>query len=239
MAIEDLLNNPTHQAVLSTMWDGLRSGADVGGAFSTALASAPVLSHYGGNAQVVAAGGLGRFVTKAWFDNPPGSGYWLDYGGPVDEIVREALLFAMELAGADRAKPLPSTGLTRPIELLWHCGQRWFETWLTWEDETGPISVLFASPPHAAGVVLSSVLDAPPGQATAVTPKTAAAAGDMVLITAERHRTRRFPILTFWGTGRAKVPLPAIGVPYEGVGNVGAWSIEANSGGARPRTGFG
>jgi hypothetical protein len=243
MAVENLLNDPAHRNVLITAFDGLRSGAPLGDVFAGITAHAPQLDAYGQNPAVTGAGGLGAFVSGAWFGQPTGTSpesYWLDFEGAVDEVVRETLLFAMEMAGpdVDRTEPLPPEPFARTIELFWHCGQRWFESWLTWESPASPITVLFATPPHVAGDVLPSVTSAPPGQATAVTAATADPDRDMILVTEDDHTERRVPALTFWPTGKFSLPLPTIGSTWDGSGEVGAWSIHADSGGVRPPTTF-
>lgn len=239
MALEDLVNAPQHREVLATVWEGLRSGTPLGDVFSGLTQHAGQLDDYGGQPLVTAEGGLGKFVSGAWFGQGKDA-YWLDYEGDVDGIVRETLLFAMELAGpdVDRTKPLPADPFARPIELFWHCGQRWFEAWITWESTTSPIRILFATPPHAAGDVLASVLDAPAGQVTSVTASTANADRDMVLVTEAEHTERRSLTLTFWPTGQFVVPLPTVGSAWDGGGTVGAFSIHAHSGGVRPQTFF-
>ena len=245
MALESLLNDPAHRAVLATAFEGLRDGTPLGQVFAEIAAKAPLLDAYGGmNQPVNDAGGLGAFVSGAWFGQPSSTGsapnsYWLDSSGRVDEVVRETLLFAIEMAGpADRKNPLPPNPCARRIELFWHCGQRWFEAWLTWEDASSPIRVLFATPPHTAGEVLSSVSSAPAGQVTNVKAATADPDRDMVLVTEAEHTERRFPTLTFWPTEQFLIPLPSVGITWDGNGEVGAWSIHADSGGVRPPTTF-
>ena len=160
MAIEDLLNNPAHRPVLSAAFDGLRTNVPVADVFSAVAAAAPGLQAYGGQADVAAAGGLGPFVADAWFaPGAPGPApYWIDYTGDVDGVVREALLLTMEVAwGVDRNAPLPTGPSPRRIELFWHCGQRWFEAWTTWDDPQGPVKILFATPPHIGGTVISNL----------------------------------------------------------------------------------
>ena len=238
MAIEDLLNNAAYHAVLSAAFDGLRNNIPVADVFKQVAAAAPGLQAYGNQTDVSAAGGLGNFVSGAWFGpGPPGPRpYWLDYTGNVDGIVRETLLFAMEVAwGVDRTQPLPGGPFQRRIELFWHCGQRWFEAWTTWDDRQGPVKILFATPPHTGGTVFANV--APlvnAGQATPVNRSTVDLTRDMVLIGESEHSEVPGPQLTTAATAHGQPPLPSIGKRYQGGGTVGQWSIHAHAGGMNP-----
>lgn len=238
MALEDLLNDAQHHSVVRTAFDGLRQGVPVGEVFDTALASAPTLDAYAGNA---GQNGLGDFVRGAWFDQASGSAppYWLDYRGDVDGIVREALLFAMETAwGVDRSSPLPRrVDRSRRIDLLWHCAQRWFDAWVTWQSVDGPVTVLFATPPHTGGDIIDEIASAvSQGRATAVDAASAGADGDMVIVCQERNRPGRRTIPQPGWSPRGAITLPAIGRGTVGSGTVGTYSISADAGGSRPRT---
>jgi hypothetical protein len=247
MAIEELLNNHSHHAVLEVAYDGLRTGQAVGTVFRTALMTkAPVLDAYEGEPHVTAAGGLGPFVTGAWFGQiAPGTAtpnpYWLDYQGDVDGIVREALLFAMEIAwGADRTQKLPPGPFVRRIELLWHCAQRWFDAWTTWDDPNGPVKVLFATPPHSGGTVTSRIDPmVTGGKATPVVASTVDKSRAMVLISQPTHA--EVPMLTWKSvaTPLGSIPLPSIGTKYQSTGAVGRWRIHPDAGGSiNPPTPF-
>lgn len=239
MALEDLLNNDQHHAALSTTFDGLRSGTPLGTVFAEALVGAPMVDGYGGHA---GPGGLGAFVEGAWFgQSTTGQGeYWLDYQGDVDGIAREALLFAMETAwGVDRSKALPAAvDRSRPIVLLWHCAQRWFDAWVLWDGPSSAVTVLFATPPHTGGDIIDRIDGAvSTGWATPVTATSAHADGDMVLVCQEQNRpARRSRTSAISWSATGVFPLPALGRDTVGSGAVGAYSISADAGGARPRT---
>lgn len=238
MAIEDLLNNPAHHAVLRAAFEGLRTNLPVANVFNNVAAAAPGLAAYGGQPDVVAAGGLGPFVAGAWFAAPGAPGptpYWLDYRGNVDNVVRETLLLAMEVAwGVDRNQPLPGGPFQRRIELFWHCGQRWFEAWTTWDDPQGPVKILFASPPHTGGEVVANVAPlVAAGQANVVDRTTVNLNRDMVLISQPRH-VEVAPNSPTSPSQLGQVPLPSVGTAFQGTGPVGRWSIHADSGGMNP-----
>lgn len=236
MALEDLINNPAHRAVLTVARDEMCEGTPMSDVFATVVSNAPTLANYGNNPHTAALGGLGPFVADKWFGKP---GYWLDYTGDVDGVVRTTLLFALEAAsGVECGTPLPEGPFDRRVELLWHCGQRWFEAWVGWNDPSDAVSVLFATPPHAFGEVISSVLNAGPGQATSITASGADPNRDMILITEDAHVERPTIGLGFWPTGKTKIPLPSIGRAFDGSGPVHAWRIHANSGGVHPETVF-
>ena len=138
----------------------------------------------------------------------------------------------------DRTKPLPATvDHSRRVALVWHCAQRWFDAWVTWDSATGPVTVLFATPPHTGGDIIDRIdIAVKNGTATAVQPATATATGDMVLVCQERNgpqRKRTNPLA--WSASGA-VQLPPVGRANHGTGSVGAYSISADAGGVRPRT---
>ena len=85
--------------------------------------------------------------------NWPVTGFWVQYFGNVEEIVRQTLIRTIEVSlGLQHGEDVPSGGPRRvlPIELFWKCPQRWFEGWVTWRwDEThgtGQVTTMFATP---------------------------------------------------------------------------------------------
>ena len=89
----------------------------------------------------------------------PWTGYWIGYRGDVDAIVRLTFRRAMEAAlGVDHtAAEVPEPPPRHwPIQILWHCGQPWFEGWVAWNEQPpdgGDVTVVFATPGHIGGVV--------------------------------------------------------------------------------------
>jgi len=85
--------------------------------------------------------------------NWPITGFWVQYFGDVEEIVRQTLIRTIEVSlGLEHGDDVPDGGPRRvlPIELFWKCPQRWFEGWVTWRwDEvhgTGQVTTMFATP---------------------------------------------------------------------------------------------
>jgi hypothetical protein len=93
------------------------------------------------------------------YSNHDWTGYWIGYRGDVGEIVRTTLRRALEVAlDVDHdAEEVPATPERHwPIQILWHCGQPWFEGWVAWNQRSvgdGDVTVLFATPGHYGGVV--------------------------------------------------------------------------------------
>ncbi|MEM8621026.1 MAG: hypothetical protein AAGF73_15010 [Actinomycetota bacterium] len=267
LALDDLFNNPQHGDTLQQLHQGLGAGTPLGELFAVALNSAPNMSSYAGASQPVTdAGGLGPFVSGAWFGQvdrpadippsadwePPTTDYWIDYSGDVDEIIRQTMLFAVEVAwGIAPDEPLIKPASPRRIEFWWHCAQRWFDAWVSWQNADDAIRILFATPVHTYGTVYSSVITAENTstgaggertEATRVTPADTDPNADMVLITHERHQARlqwsfkpasaAYPGITLSGLGA--IPIPAVGLHFDGEDAVDAWRIDRNAGGIQP-----
>jgi hypothetical protein len=100
-----------------------------------------------------------------WLGIPPTStthtGHWQFYEGPVEDIMRETMIRALELVlgvdhdPADEA-PVPTRHWL--IDFFWKCPQPWFEGWVSWRKlgqgwSEGKVTVIFATPADD-GVVL-------------------------------------------------------------------------------------
>lgn len=252
MALEDLLNRRNDDdihAVRQILWSGLNdSTKEMGTVFREVVAAAPQLDEYGGQNQPVNdAKGLGGFVTGAWFgetypNGTPPDPYWLDYAGEIGDVVREALLYTMETAWEiRRPAPLPDVLPDRRIELFWHCAQRWFDCWVTW-DSDGPVMLLFATPAHLLGEVrpnMAAHVNA--GRAVEVNHADPREDFDMVIVTQEDQVDDAVAGLlgrTWQPSTNGDVKVPPVGATWRGTGDVGTYSVHANAGGMRPRTIF-
>jgi hypothetical protein len=99
-----------------------------------------------------------HFVADWTGPSQPWTGYWIGYRGDVDAIVRLTFRRAIEAAlGVDHEAEVPDEPPRHwPIQILWHCGQPWFEGWVAWNERSpdgGDVTVLFATPGHLGGVV--------------------------------------------------------------------------------------
>lgn len=107
----------------------------------------------------------------------PTTGYWIAYDGDVGEIVRRALVWAVELAlGLEPGAKGPGRNRPYPIEVFWKCPAPWFEAWVVQRpadhggSPRGVISIVFVTPSHVGSNVAESPLAAsasasPPGSA--------------------------------------------------------------------------
>ncbi len=119
-------------------------------------------------------------LVGADFDGWPATGFWHQYFGDVEGIVRETLIRALEVSlGLDHGQELPADGPVRrlPIELFWKCPQSWFEGWVTWRydrsEGTGQVTVLFTTP-GSGKPILEAALEGEGAfePRTSTTPKT-------------------------------------------------------------------
>jgi hypothetical protein len=123
-------------------------------------------------------------TTKKWeaqqpFDltnGPLTTGYWYNWYGDAEEIMRETFIRAIEVslgiahdAAAPTASPAsaasPATARFWPIEIFWRCPAPWFEGWVTWRAEQGGqghVTVHLHTPSHQGSALLLSPLRNPP-----------------------------------------------------------------------------
>jgi hypothetical protein len=155
--VERYLNKP-----LPARLDVLTHLRDGNQRLGSATLNKPALAGY--NAGNLGAGyaNLLDYVRDRWFGANPNSTYWLDYEGDVEGIVRLALIRAVEISlGVVHGDTPPVATREWPIELLWHCSQRWFEAWVTWQTfpgGSGHVLVLLATPAHSGGNITADPL---------------------------------------------------------------------------------
>lgn len=135
------------------------------------------------------------------------TGHWQFYTGPVEEIVRETLIRALELVLGVRhdpndAAPQPTRHWT--IDFWWKCPQPWFEGWVTWRNtkSAGHVTVIFATPSDD-GVVLRN----PTAEATSVPPDVTNATEGSWLISSKTH-TQVLQLTAVW-TPLGKLVFPS------------------------------
>lgn len=145
--------------------------------------------------------------------------YWHNYAGDVEAIMRATMIRACEIAlGLEHGEPISAARRhpAWPIELLWKCGQNWFEGWLVWTaDRTdkagthGHVTVVICTP--TSGKPVRQTATAPPGNPAAVAPDYSAnprhvVDKGMVVVTNERHeqvldRAEEYPPARRFGRG--------------------------------------
>ena len=163
----------------------------------------------------------------------PSTGFWRQYHGRVEQIVRRTFAEALKVALGLSEDGAPTRRLR--LEIFWKCGQPWMEGWVTWSlpptaPATGQVTVIFATPgtgdnvltrPGDAGY-LQPDLDRVPaehGEAPRVDPEGRYPMRGMWLITHERHLLLP-PVPSTLPTAVGAWIVPAIGPAYAGIGEV-------------------
>jgi hypothetical protein len=145
-------------------------------------------------------------LDEDWFgrgaNGPPGepTGYWVDYRGDVEGVLREGLIRTIEvsLGLAHDAEPQAATR-SWPVQVHWKCPNPYFEVWVSWRRHdtagTGQVDMLIATPPDKANR-LTTRPQFPPGPPAGVAPvpaplpepTEATARQGMWLVAHEHHR---------------------------------------------------
>ncbi|HVN51681.1 MAG TPA: hypothetical protein VMT43_09625 [Acidimicrobiales bacterium] len=169
-------------------------------------------------------------IEQDWFGYTPGgvpqaafnpsiphrTGFWINYHGDVEGIVRETLTRALEVAlGVDHGQP--SSGATRywRVELFWKCPNPWFEGWITWRagsasSADGQVTVIFATPGNGGWVYP----DPCAGRNPVVDPASAQTDRGMWVITHRGHT--EYVVSTTVETPPGAVPIPTLGAFWAG-----------------------
>jgi hypothetical protein len=142
-----------------------------------------------------------------WFgrgaNGPPGepTGYWVDYQGDVEGVLREGLIRTIEVSMglAHDAEPQAATR-SWPVQVHWKCPNPYFEVWVSWRRHddtagTGQVDMLIATPPDKANRLTTRPQFPPgppagaPAQPTPLAePTHATACQGMWLVAHEHHR---------------------------------------------------
>ncbi len=91
----------------------------------------------------------------------PATGFWHNYFGDVEAILRATFRMAVETAldiGPDQPVDEADPSRRLPIEFLWKCPQRWFEGWVMWrdvEEGSGLVTCVLATPGSGTQVITS------------------------------------------------------------------------------------
>jgi hypothetical protein len=225
-ALDDLLNAQTGQKAqdLATAYASLMSGDDLEVALST-------ISSPGGPI----GQSLGEALQK-WFDvgDGTGNGYWKDYDPKhALETASDGVRFALERAWGGGAT-LP-TDRSRPVHTWWYCVQPWFDTWVTWENAQAPVRLIFSTPSHLGGAMVTNmnkaVQEQPPLARKLAPGDLGSDDGDMVLIGRTRHQRKKVSTTMPSPFGQVSVPKRV----WSDLGPAGRWSIPIDGGGIQPK----
>jgi hypothetical protein len=177
----------------------------------------------------------------------PTTGWWRQYYGNVEEIVRVTLANAIAIS---LGLPQPDAKPTRRLhlEIFWKCGQPWFEGWLTWTvpqkaPTSGQMTLIFATPGIGRNVLTEAasggnvqpspyrVLPEPADRGTEDRNRLAASRGMMVVT----HQLNLLlpPVPSTLPTTSGSWIIPAIGPSYAGVGDVVPVEPSFENGGVR------
>lgn len=183
----------------------------------------------------------------------PNTGFWFQYFGDVEGIVRRTLIATIETAfGIEHGADTSTATRRLPIEMYWKCPQRWFEGWITWrwDDQAlnGQVTTFFCTPgsgkPLLENPLLGHGADPDPTltatgdrqNTPGVQPPPAGAqqaAKGMWVVCQEAHA--QLPSLL--GSEPSEFgawTVPAFGPTYVGIGDVLCVSPSEADGGVRP-----
>ena len=189
--------------------------------------------------------------------NWPITGFWVQYFGDVEEIVRQTLIRTIEVSlGLEHGEEVPAGGPVRalPIELFWKCPQRWFEGWVTWRwDEahgTGQVTTMFATP-GSGKPVLQNPLDgkhafeprtwttdehrrAPVGPPPSVGPRSWRGSPKGMWVVTHKHHLEMPDLPDHFPTPKGKWDIPEFGPTYVGLCDVVCVQPSEADGGTKP-----
>ncbi len=172
------------------------------------------------------------------------TGTWQAYYGDVDEITRETISRALEIAlGVRHGDPVPKRPERHwPIDFYWKCGQAWFEGWVTWRtsrEGASRVVVIFATP-HDGTAVLADPASGTMSADFAVSPPDQAfetRGAGMLVVTHENHKEHPPTASKAVGSGQPSPGLawPRPGARYQGTGAIIAVSPAEVDGGVKIR----
>ena len=189
--------------------------------------------------------------------NWPCTGFWVQYYGDVEEIVRQTLIRAIEVSlGLDHGQEVPAEGPPRelPIELYWKCPQRWFEGWVGWrwdaEHGTGQVTVLMATPGSGKPILEKPLIgegafepttsratpngSAPVWAAPADPARNPDQSAKGLWVVSHRDHVQLPSIPGHAGTATGDWPIPEFGATYVGLGDIVCVQPSEQDGGVKP-----
>jgi hypothetical protein len=158
--VEDLLS--THQGRVD-MLQALRQGRSI--AELVGLDSPGLSQPNGGDGRTPAQ--RMQHLEDDWFgrSDPAGkltTGWWEGWKGRPEDILREAIIRALEVSFGiehDAPPPATSTGALCSIDVYWICQGPWFQCWVTWnKTSTGHVALIITTPPPSEHPLKSPLL---------------------------------------------------------------------------------
>jgi hypothetical protein len=152
----------------------------------------------------------------------PSTGFWINYWGDVEEIVRETFVRAIEVSlGLQHGQIHSSRGRFHrhwPVSIFLKCPTPWFEGWVTWNAKAGEVVVHFLVPGNYGSQVLKhpkTGLTGPPQ----INPDTSDATYGMWLVTHDTHNRVDGVVTTDPGTA-GEIHAPSAGAILKDSGDL-------------------
>jgi hypothetical protein len=186
----------------------------------------------------------GMWTKQAPFDPdaPRATGFWNQWHGDAEGILREAFTRALEVAiGIDHGADIPPDPVhDLPVQIFWRCPAPWMEAWVTWVRATAPaagvtgiVTVHVHTPSHDGSALLLSPRRGAPDNASPDyrdDPRRASAAEGMWVVTHEQHVQWPF-YSTVSAQRKGSFQLPTFGPFVEGRGQIVTVQISEKDGG--------
>jgi hypothetical protein len=141
--------------------------------------------------------------TGEWEPQPPfgprhhTTGYWSDYYGDVENILRETMIRTIEVSlGIDAGGDPAQASRHWDVEVFWKCGNPWVEGWVTWRRnrrhrDEGQVTTIIATPTDTKNQIRTHPARPPHRAAPLEVPKAAPQADHgMWLVTQPEHHRR-------------------------------------------------
>jgi hypothetical protein len=148
----------------------------------------------------------------------PSTGFWINYWGDVEELVRETFVRAIEVSlGLDHEQTHPRRARYKrhwPVSVFLKCPTPWFEGWVTWRTwgtgaQDGQVLLEFLVPGNYGSQVLKLPAKGRNQAPSHINPKQCSGDNGMWLITHEEHERLDGIVTTDPGTaGDVHAPSP-------------------------------
>jgi hypothetical protein len=172
-------------------------------------------------------GTSGQWSKQPPFDpqHHPNTGFWQEWYGDAEGVLREGLIRALEVALGVRHGEDPGSRIPRSwrLEVFWRCPIPWFETWVTWRQHgngprDGQVTVLISTPGHGHPVKNTPVRqNEPANSGYQLNPvNTGGAPQGMWVVSQAYHRPWPKQITVESGLGEWTFPAQGLGYVSQG-----------------------